>query len=338
MSTYVFEAEIANAGVTRDIMPSYAPMCEAYFYLQEATEKEWANFKYNLGIYELGVLESTGSEVVTEAEESKNKIAGLFKAAWERIKGLFDTALKRIKEVIDGLKAKFSTGFKSALVKKLAMSAGKTEDGMQIQKVYFKFNDYSNIDKINVPDNAADLDADAIKKAAGIVEREVTLNWLNKGGVDTLIKYATDFKFVKSQIGGNYTTVKKALDKDLKDAKASNYSTKNDIDQIKKQITGANKFASTILSLYHERQRAAIGILTKLAVKFAVGKDESPEGKAKAAEKDAAVKAKQEAKAKKTAEKSGKEELVAASAIDDNGTPIVESYTTEIERMFDWNF
>lgn len=335
--SYVFEAEIANAGVARDIIPSYAPMCEAYFYLQEATEKEWNNFKYNLGIYELGVLESTGAEIIYEEgseEAPKNKIAELFKSAWERIKGLFDAALKKISEVINGLKNKFSAKFKSALVKKLAMSAGKTEDGAQVQKVYYKFNDYTNINNVKVPNDTTEVvDAEQIKKDAGVVEREVTLNWLNNGGIDTLIKYATDFKFVKGQIGSNYTTVKKELDQDLKGAKASNFSTKNDIDQIKKKITVANKYASVVLSLYHERQRAAIGILTKLAVKFAVGKDESMEGKAKAAEKAAAKKEKEDAKAAKKAEKEAKKNGEAQKE-----SAVMESYTSEIEKMFDWNF
>ena len=102
MAKYVFEPEIASAGVNY-VVPSYASIDEAYFYLQEATEENWNNFTRDLGLYELGVLESTGSEVVYEAgsEAAAKKAAGLgsvIKKALESFKGWIENVLQTIQK------------------------------------------------------------------------------------------------------------------------------------------------------------------------------------------------------------------------------------------------
>lgn len=352
---YEFTKEIFEAGVV-NVVPSYASLNESYFYLQEATENDWNRMMQDIGVLELGILESTGSDVVYEAgensevaEEKSNKLVEFVKSAWERIKGAFDTLLQRISAAVKQARDKFNEKFGNKLYQNISNRLSGETDGKETS--YGEIYDYGTWGS-KKGELAHDMTVNAeffSRKAEDLIgsmrgeKINITRAWLLEGeNLQSLINCATDIKFSKKSIVSSYTSSKKYCDGLLKDAKQS--KDKEKISEIKEKITGLNKFASTAVKAFMERQRAALGIVTKLAVKTA-GKsaEEKKEAKdQKAAEKsmlkDVSDKTKADKKAAKEAEKAAKQEPVAASYTDPNGTPVLESYSTEVEKLFDWNF
>lgn len=309
---YTYTNEIANAGI-KNVIPSYAPFSEAYFYLQEATENDWAELTRSIGLYELGVLEATGAEVVYEADDNseaapKNKIAKFFADAWARIKGLYDVAIKAIQEACNNAKEKFKNS------RSLRLDEAQFKEGTK----FGKYRDYSSLEYALsktqkdesfdggehqiVLGKEFDADAEFVKK-----------NWSN------LVDIAFEFKFTKAQIVKNYTDVKKAFDDAVKAAKSGDNGEA--LKGAKAKVTNLNKYASQICKLYHERQRRALAIVAKAAL-LTMKKSEAEKAESKKAKEE---KNSQEAKTEQKPEKT-------------NESAVLESYTSDIGKLFDWDF
>lgn len=341
---YQFEQEILEAGVN-NVVPSYAPFCETYFYLQEATEADFNQLKFEIGIQELGVMEATGVELIYEQDEEKSqsvkdKIVAFIKAQWEKVKGAFDKMLKVIQEKIAKAKEKFTGKVISNIKKNLANGRLKETGKDGVVKSYGKFAKYDGLDKIaNLSASSlkaeeattdVDISLDELKKKYRGEEFEVNRDWI-ASNVDFIVKTALDFKFTKSSILKGYNDVKKGFDEEIKKVKVGPAEIKVKTDAAKAHVKTLNKIASAAVALYVERQAKALGLLTKVAV-GTLAKSETEKAVAKDAKEAAKAKKAADKEAKK-AEKNGekKEETEQEAAV-------MESYTSEIERMFDWNF
>lgn len=337
---YEFEKEILEASVV-NVVPSYAPFCETYFYLQEATEKDYNQLMFDIGIQELGVLEATGSEIIYEADEEKaasvkDKIIAFIKAQWEKVKGAFDKMLKAIQEKMAAAKAKFSGNVIAKIKKNLEAGRLKETDKDGAVRSFGKFAKYDGLDKIAALSASAlkteeattdaDVSVDELKKKYRGEEFDVDRQWI-ASNVDFIVKTALDFKFAKGSILKGYNDVKKGFDEEIKKVKVGPVEVKVKTDAAKAHVKTLNKIASAAVALYVERQSKALGLLTKVAV-GTLAKSDTEKAVAKE-EKDAKKAAKAAEKEAKKAEKKGEAKQEAA---------VMESYTSEIEKMFDWNF
>ena len=342
MAKYEFQAEIAEAGVI-NILPSYAPFCESYLYLQESTEADWNELARSIGIQELGVLEATGSEIVYEANEGEEgteakqsvitKLVDFIKKQWEKVKGAFDDLLKKIQAKMAQAKEKFKGNTISKIKKKL--NEGNVtrlyKDGSA--KELGKFYDYKELDKVagmsakqlKAEENGTDVDTsvDDIKKKLRGNEATVDINWI-RSNIDSIVNYAFDFKFTKKSVVVAYNDVKKGFDEEIKMVKVGPIDVKTKTERAKAGVKTLNKIASACVQLHIERQAKALGILTKVAV-LTLGKS--------AEQKEAEKTEREQNKAERAAAKEAKgKEKVEESAI------IAESYSTEVEKLFNWNF
>lgn len=336
---YQFEQEILEAGVN-NVVPSYAPFCETYFYLQEATEADFNQLKFEIGIQELGVMEATGVELIYEQDEEKSqsvkdKIVAFIKAQWEKVKGAFDKMLKAIQEKMAKAKDKFTSKVISNIKKNLANGRLKEKE-----KGFGKFANYDGLNNLMKMGKTAlknveattdlDVSLDKLKKDYRGDDFIVNREWITNN-VDLIVNTALDFKFTKSSILKGYNDVKKEFDEMIKKVKVGPAEIKVKTEAAKNHVKTLNKIASAAVALYVERQARALKILTQIAV-GTLAKSDSEKESVKA-EKEAAKAKKAADKEAKKAEKNGekKEEVEQEAAV-------MESYTSEIERMFDWNF
>lgn len=323
---YTYTKEIAEAGINH-VVPEYAPFNEAYFYLQEATEADWNSMVRSIGIMELGIFEATGTEVVYEADGEnikgvKEKIAEFFKKRWEDIKGLYDKLITAVQKACTAAKERFKES------KRLRLEELKTKDGADI--TFGEFHKYTGLDKVTSKDNfdfraqsAETLRGEKITVTKSKLVSEPEL-W-NK-----IFNAAFDFKFTKSGIIANYKATKTAFDNAVKAAKSAETVDQEAIKAAKEKVTNLNKYASLVCKLFHERQRLALGIVTKVAVRT-MKKSNTEKEEAKLAKEQK----KQEKEVLKNAggkKEEKKEEGTKESAF------VAESYSTEIERLFDWDF
>lgn len=331
MAKYEFQAEIIEAGVNH-VVPSYAPFCETYLYLQESTEADWNALMFDLGIRELGVLEATGTSMVYEAEDGEatenkknviDKIVEFIKKQWEKVKGAFDKLIKKIQEKMAAAKEKFNADTIAKIKKNLAAGRLKETDKNGVVRTFGKFADYAGLDKLanasakelKSEENATDVDikVDDLKKKYRGEEFDVDRKWI-EANIDKIVGFAFDFKIAKKSILTSYNDVKKGFDEEIKIVKVGKVELKQKSEHAKAQVKTLNKIASAAVQLHVEREMRALAILTKVAV-GTLAKSEAE---------------KQVAKEEKEAKKAKKEEVKESA--------VTESYSTEIEKLFDWNF
>lgn len=343
MAKYVYEPEVVSAGVN-NVVPSYATIDEAYFFLQEATENDWNMFTKDLGIYELGVLEATGSEVVYEAdgdaaEKKSNGLIAFIKKRLEDFRGFIQGILQKLQAKINKAKEKLTNKVLAKV--KNNLDAGRlneiNKDGTvkSFAKNYYTYKGGKyDLDKFRAKDSS-EL-SDSLGGDTGHASYEISIDDFRgekKESVDReyivnnyedIVKSALDFQFTKKSIVGPYQDLKQTYDQMIKDVKSGK---SEDINKIKAKITLLNKNAAVVVKAFHERQGENLSLLLKIAV-GTLGKSEAEKAVAKE-DKEAKKAAKA---AEKESKKAAKEEEVKESA------PVVESYTTEIEKLFDWNF
>ena len=103
--SYVYENEdILRSAPTKKVFSDYCnSFTEAALYIAESVERDFNDMMFNIGVHELAVYESTGMQIVYEAEEKKsliNKAVELFQKIWSSIKGFFEDALQKITDMI----------------------------------------------------------------------------------------------------------------------------------------------------------------------------------------------------------------------------------------------
>lgn len=126
----------------RNVIPAYASLDESALYVIEESERDFAEMMKHIGLTELGVLESTGQQIVYEGERMKNLINTIvewLKKRWADLQGLFNSALKFFKDKAE----EFKTKTQGKKLDKLKKKAEMIKD-----KEYGKTYEYSEFDNI----------------------------------------------------------------------------------------------------------------------------------------------------------------------------------------------
>lgn len=228
------------------VIPSFSlSFVESALYVAEAVEKDFNEMFKTIGVNELAVFESTGTEIVyegTNLDKLKETVINFLKESWKKIKGLYEKIL-----------VKFQTLNKEA-VKELGKITDSALENIDKKKTFGKVHkfDMKNIPNFganatgivndaagkfgNDPENAADIKADfeksLVSKISGVDAENLTD--MKKKLVE---KYAgevvvADLGFVKEHL------------QEMKDV-VINGSTKN---QIKNQYAQTKSFIDDRIS------------------------------------------------------------------------------------------
>ena len=89
-----YENVIAETKTNMNLIPSYASMNEAVFYILEENERNFSQMIQNIGLKELAVYESTGSVLLYEADSAESKAAegekvNFVAKAWANLRAAF---------------------------------------------------------------------------------------------------------------------------------------------------------------------------------------------------------------------------------------------------------
>ena len=224
-------------------IPSYASVGESVLYVMEANEINFNKLKTSIGLYELGVFESTGMVVdyVNEAEggakltELKAKLIGFVTQAAAKIKGLFESILRKMDES--------ATTALNAIEGKKALDAGtlkKAYAKVDPSKIKFKGGDYSKLIELCQGKGALNHDVDAfINSAVGSRDLEVAI------------------KGIKSTLGGEITkaAVTKYLTGKVEDANGSSLK-ESDLEQIAEFVSGWKSNNKGLKSVYKNAEKS----------------------------------------------------------------------------------
>ena len=99
--------DILGSAPSTVVMPDFNTTLESAVFVGSLCEEAYTDLMESIGLEELVVYESTGSEIVYEdgngnetskGAELKNKITGFFKKIWDGIKAMFEKAIKWFQE------------------------------------------------------------------------------------------------------------------------------------------------------------------------------------------------------------------------------------------------
>ena len=367
-----FEKEIMEAGINPTLIPSYASLNEAVFYLLEDNERNFTDLIQNIGLKELAFYESTGSVLLYEAgseeeKEAKKGTGNFITKAWANIRTLFERLLSNAKKLFEKVTSAigglFNKGSDKAKVAKaegvtkkanyddLVAAVDKIEDGFfdSLKSTAYSYKSFGG-SKLDQHDSYFDIskfvDADAIKSAWEISEiNPEEVKKKIRGDEEPITKEAvkSSFKDIFDSVTNNATQTKEIktlygaakdnFDKRLKDAKAAE-NNKDEMAKLKGLIQASTVIYSAIISEYY----AVLVRNAKIVLKANA-----------VAKKNAKPEEKKEEK--KPEGKPEKAEKVEGEVVDKDGN-VVESATeqtdaqavqeaaidSEIASLFDWSF
>ena len=100
---YMNISELADVQPDRSVIPSHTlTFCEDAVYVAEAIEEDYNRIFQEIGVNELAFYESTGCEIVYEAEEKQGliqKVVQFFKDLWAKIKAGFEAILLKFQSL-----------------------------------------------------------------------------------------------------------------------------------------------------------------------------------------------------------------------------------------------
>ena len=120
----VYEKEIAFTKTNMNLIPAYASMNEAVFYVLEDNENNFSQMIRSIGLRELAVFESTGSVLLYEADSEESKAVAGEKANFvSKAFANMRAALAHLMEKLDQLVNKVVTALSGAVAKAAAGAA-----------------------------------------------------------------------------------------------------------------------------------------------------------------------------------------------------------------------
>ena len=177
---------LGNAASTV-VMPEFNTMLESAIFVGSLMEEAYADLMKEIGIDELAVYESTGAEILYEAEDGteteagksfKDKAAGFFQKIWGSIKAMFEKAIKWFQEKMKVARANKVDKLKKAWeAKKANIPDDKTFGKARFLKITSSSKSLDNLAKyfVNAAKTAVDklasgeeTDAAAAFKAARV--------------------------------------------------------------------------------------------------------------------------------------------------------------------------
>lgn len=219
---------------------------EQTLYIAEATESEFNKLFESVGIDELAVFESSGTEVVYEGaklEEFKNKAIEFFKSIWSKIKHSYELITDKFEAMVKGTKKNLST-VKAEDIKKLNKESkfgkihtfdfGGNTAREAAHKLAIEIKDafYSNANSDEKTDISqyqdriiADISgtgktdmkeakAEFLKKRISKEEKDVDLDWVkNQNNLDTLqgVVFNSPKKEIKESLNAEKTIINEII-------------------------------------------------------------------------------------------------------------------------------
>lgn len=110
-NTYNAIDELADVRPSNIIPDGCLSFNEAAMYVCEGIENAYNDMMHSIGVHELAVFESTGNEIIYEADEKVslgNKIVNFFKQVWSHIKALFEKAVNWVRDKVSHFNAAIS--------------------------------------------------------------------------------------------------------------------------------------------------------------------------------------------------------------------------------------
>jgi len=131
-----------------NVIPSYASVNEAVWYVIEDSELAYNEMVQSLAINELVTLESTGEVITNEAanENAKGKIKEWLTRAWQAVKGFFEKVFNMVKEKIANIKAKMTKFDKDKIKKYAASISAEDKDGKK--RIFGEYYEYKNLNEL----------------------------------------------------------------------------------------------------------------------------------------------------------------------------------------------
>lgn len=150
------------------VIPAHSlTFCENAIAIAEAVDADYNKLFQSVGIHELAVYESTGEEVVYEAEEKKtliNKVVEFFKSLWAKIKAGFEAILLKFESLKKEVRNRIPNITKEMVMNCDKKSFGKTHE----------FNIDKNNEYIENAKNFSQVATDEFKKAYGDDGKDTT--------------------------------------------------------------------------------------------------------------------------------------------------------------------
>lgn len=373
-----FEKEIMEAGINNTLIPSYASLNEAVFYLLEDNERNFSNLIENIGLKELAFYESTGTvllyeEKSEESQEAKKGTGNFITKAWANIRSLFERLLEQAKKLfekvtsaIGGLVNKGSDAAKvskaAGVTKKasyddLLAAVDKIDDSffeslkstawsyksfggsnLNQHDAYFDISKFVDAEAIKTNWRINEINPEEVKKKIRGDEEPINKQVV-KNNFKAIYDSVTNNAAQTKEIKSFYGAAKVNFDKRLKDAKKAE-SNKEEIGKIKALIQASTVIYSAIISEYY----AVLTRNAKIVLKAnAVAKKGAKPAEEKKEEK------KPEAKPE---ENKGGAEKVEGEVVDKDGNVVENANVadnaeqtvqesaidSEIASLFDWSF
>ncbi len=250
---------------------------ECTMYSLAESEHAWNHIMEGIAVQELAVLESTGEEMVYEAEQKESfftKIINWFKEKWAAIAGLFKKALVWIESKIKDDK-KFGEKYKTAIMSgyNLIPADGIKMDGYKYENIesikykeaYMAFDKYARIDgnyvailSGQIDDSGKGASADYIKAQKENREEHldhVRATALNRGTGEQ-IKAADFANDVRNYLCGTRLTAFKKSDFGIMDLYKELTQADETKKELKKAYTDMKSFMDTAIKKVEEAKKA----------------------------------------------------------------------------------
>lgn len=256
----------------RNVIPAYASLDESALYVIERSESDFAEMMKQIGLKELGVLESTGTQIVYEGANMKElvgKIVKWLQDRWADIHGLFNKALNFFKGKAEEFKTKMRNkkvdGLKKRAEKLVDKDFGKTYEYTDFDAIVEGTGAlWTAVDKFSKGINDLQWKYDSVKNdttagdANDMKDQMETMKeeLLKAFGLETSATEANVKDAVRDQIRGKEVTINKAyivnnIEKAFDDS--SNYN--KTAGKVKKQFAKVKKtFDEDIKSVKKERK------------------------------------------------------------------------------------
>lgn len=258
----------------RNVIPAYASLDEAALYVIERSESDFNEMMKHIGLTELGVLESTGSQMVYEGGNLKgliDKIVEWLKQRWADIQGLFNKALNFFKQKAEEFKTKTQDKKFDKLKKKVDLlkdkEYGKTYEYSQFENIangtgalwdaLNKFQKGINdlqATFMNYKDDTTSTEVNDMREKMDTMKSDL----FSAFGVDNSAKESDIKEKVKEWIRGKEVTInKKYIQDNLQEMFTSSTEYNKTAKKVKNQLNAIKKaIDADIKAVKKERQTA----------------------------------------------------------------------------------
>lgn len=288
------------------VIPAHSlTFCENAIAIAEAVDADYNKLFQSVGIHELAVYESTGEEIVYEAEEKKtlvNRVVEFFKGLWAKIKAGFEAILTKFESLKKEVRNRIPN-----ITKEMVMNCDKESFGKTHEFNIDKNNEYienannfirnslaefdkvladSNSTKEDVVNKKKELEERICKEVSGFDvskvsemtkkihekllgdEVEATKEYV-ANNISTIVGIVKDGN-TKNTIKKNYKAFKKSMDGIIKNVKQMNDKRLGIVNQaayvLKETVNAANAANHAVMDVCNRQYNEYRNILLRVSV------------------------------------------------------------------------